>query len=100
MAGRLYDKVGPRPLLVLGLVLGALAMVWFAQLDPSSSYVGHVLPGLVVLGLGMGNIFAPGIYTVTAQGAAGFMSGPEPQQVTVEEGRVTEVTLTYDTGIR
>jgi len=43
---------------------------------------------------------APGIYTVTAQGAAGFMSGPEPQQVTVDEGRVTEVTLTYDTGIR
>ena len=43
---------------------------------------------------------APGIYTVTAQGAAGFMSGPEPQQVTVDDGRVTEVTLTYDTGIR
>ena len=26
-------KVGPRPLLVLGMTLGALAMVWFAQLD-------------------------------------------------------------------
>ena len=43
---------------------------------------------------------APGTYTVTAQGAAGFMNGPEPQQVTVEDGQVTEVTLTYDTGIR
>ncbi len=38
-------KVGPRPLLVLGMTLGALAMVWFAQLDATSSYAGHVLPG-------------------------------------------------------
>ncbi|MFL5710964.1 MAG: carboxypeptidase-like regulatory domain-containing protein [Chloroflexota bacterium] len=43
---------------------------------------------------------APGVYTVTAQGAAGFMNGPEPQQITVDDGNVTEVTLTYDTGIR
>jgi carboxypeptidase family protein len=43
---------------------------------------------------------APGQYTVTAQGAAGFMNGPEPQQVTVEDGHVTEITLSYDTGIR
>ena len=58
-------KVGPRPLLVLGMTLGALAMVWFAQLDTTSSYAGHVLPGLIVLGIGMGNIFAPGISTAT-----------------------------------
>jgi EmrB/QacA subfamily drug resistance transporter len=58
-------KFGPRPLLVAGMTLGALAMVWFAQLDTTSSYAGHVLPGLVVLGIGMGNIFAPGISTAT-----------------------------------
>ena len=37
----------------------------FAQLHTTSSYAGHVLPGLIVLGLGMGNIFAPGIATAT-----------------------------------
>ena len=58
-------KVGPRPLLVGGMTLGALAMVWFTQLDTTSSYAGHVLPGLIVLGIGMGNIFAPGISTAT-----------------------------------
>src|SRR4051794_9477528 len=58
-------KVGPRPLLVLGMTLGAAAMVWFAQLDTTSSYAGRVLPGLIVLGIGMGNIFAPGISTAT-----------------------------------
>jgi EmrB/QacA subfamily drug resistance transporter len=58
-------RVGPRPLLVLGMTLGALAMAWFAQLDTTSSYAGHVLPGLIVLGIGMGNIFAPGIASAT-----------------------------------
>jgi MFS family permease len=58
-------KVGPRPLLVLGLSLGALAMAWFAQLDVDSSYAVHVLPGLIILGVGMGNIFAPAISSAT-----------------------------------
>jgi MFS family permease len=58
-------KVGPRPLLVLGMVLGTAAMAWFAQLETDSSYVVGVLPGLVVLGVGMGNIFAPAISSAT-----------------------------------
>jgi EmrB/QacA subfamily drug resistance transporter len=62
---RFLAKTGPRPLLVLGMTLGALAMAWFAQLDADSSYAGHVLPGLVVMGIGMGNIFAPAISSAT-----------------------------------
>jgi MFS family permease len=62
---RFLAKVGPRPLLVLGMSVGAVAMAWFAQLEPDSSYVGHVLPGLLVLGFGMGNIFAPAIASAT-----------------------------------
>jgi EmrB/QacA subfamily drug resistance transporter len=62
---RFLGKVGPRPLLVLGMTLGSLAMVWFAQLETTSSYVTHVLPGLVVMGIGMGNIFAPAISSAT-----------------------------------
>jgi hypothetical protein len=42
----------------------------------------------------------PGTFTITAQGATGFMSGPEPLRVVVEAGQVTDVTLSYDTGIR
>jgi hypothetical protein len=62
---KFLPRFGPRPLLVFGMTLGALAMVWFAQLDASSSYAGHVLPGLVVMGIGMGNIFAPAISSAT-----------------------------------
>jgi len=58
-------KTGPRPLLVLGMTLGALSMVWFAQLETTSSYLTHVMPGLIVMGIGMGNIFAPAISSAT-----------------------------------
>jgi EmrB/QacA subfamily drug resistance transporter len=58
-------RVGPRRLLTLGMLLGAGAMVWLAQLTPGSSYAGHVLPALIVIGVGMGNIFAPAIATAT-----------------------------------
>jgi len=58
-------KVGPKPLLMLGTLLGAAAMAWFAQITPTSSYAGHILPGLVVMGVGMGNIFAPAIASAT-----------------------------------
>jgi predicted MFS family arabinose efflux permease len=62
---KFLPKVGPRPLLVLGMSLGAIAMVWFAQIEAGSSYAGHVLPGLLVMGVGMGNIFAPAIASAT-----------------------------------
>ena len=43
---RLLSRVGPRVLMFFGTVMGALALAWFAQLEPGSSYAGHVLPGL------------------------------------------------------
>jgi hypothetical protein len=42
----------------------------------------------------------PGVYVVDAEGSAGFMSGPEAHRVVVDAGRVTDVTLAFDTGIR
>jgi EmrB/QacA subfamily drug resistance transporter len=62
---RFLNRVGPRPLLVLGMLLGAASMVWLAQLTPDSSYAGHILPALLVMGAGMGNIFAPAIASAT-----------------------------------
>jgi MFS family permease len=40
-------------------------MFLFTRLTPSSSYAGDVLPGLLVLGVGMGCIFAPAFSTAT-----------------------------------
>ncbi|EME18276.1 MFS transporter [Rhodococcus triatomae] len=59
--GVLLPRFGPRPLITGGLVLGAAGLAVLARLEIDSSYGTHILPGLVLLGLGMGMVFAPGM---------------------------------------
>jgi EmrB/QacA subfamily drug resistance transporter len=65
-SARLLPRTGPRPLVPTGMVLSTMGMVLFTRLTLSSDYVGHVLPGLIVLGLGLGLIFSPAIASATA----------------------------------
>ena len=65
-SARLLAMVGPRPLVPTGMLLGMLGMVLFTKLTPSADYLGHVLPGLVVTGLGLGMILAPAFASATA----------------------------------
>jgi MFS family permease len=62
---RVIQRTGVKPLVLLGMALGAVAMVLFAQLTPSSSFRSAVLPGLLITGVGMGCIFAPAISAPT-----------------------------------
>jgi hypothetical protein len=48
-----------------GMALGVIAMIIFTRLTPGGAYATHVLPGLLVIGMGMGCIFAPAIGTAT-----------------------------------
>jgi EmrB/QacA subfamily drug resistance transporter len=61
----LLARVGPRPLVMTGMLLAACGMLLLTQLGEQSSYVGHILPALIVTGLGLGLIFAPSISTAT-----------------------------------
>jgi EmrB/QacA subfamily drug resistance transporter len=63
---KLVSRFGPRPVMAAGMAVGAGAMVWLAQLTPSSGYFGHVLAPLVVLGLGYGATNGPSYFTATA----------------------------------
>ncbi|MGI8750414.1 MAG: MFS transporter [Thermoleophilaceae bacterium] len=62
---RLLHRIGARWLVAVGMVLGLVAMIIFTRLEPGSSYATHVLPGLLVIGVGMGCIFAPAFGTAT-----------------------------------
>jgi EmrB/QacA subfamily drug resistance transporter len=65
-SARLLAKVGPRPLVPAGMILGMLGMILFTKLTVHADYVGNVLPGLIVTGLGLGLIFAPATASATA----------------------------------
>ncbi len=62
---KLLARVGAKILVSTGMVFGVAAMVYFTRLEPGGGYATHVLPGLVLIGFGMGNIFAPAFGTAT-----------------------------------
>jgi predicted MFS family arabinose efflux permease len=55
----LMPRVGPRPLAPTGLLLAAVGLVLLTRIGVDSSYASHVLPSLLVIGLGFGMVFAP-----------------------------------------
>ena len=59
VASNLLPRVGPRPLMIPGLLAGAAGMLWLAQLEPDSAYVTHLLPAMLVMSLGMAFVFIP-----------------------------------------
>ncbi|MGA9858251.1 MAG: MFS transporter [Solirubrobacteraceae bacterium] len=62
---RVLHRTGARPLVMAGMTLGIIAMLLFTQLTPGGDYVTHVLPGLLLTGVGMGCVFAPAFSTAT-----------------------------------
>ena len=75
---RLVTRFGARNMLVPGLVLIALALVLFAQAPVHGSYLAHVLPSMLLLGIGAGVCF-PALMNVAMSGVsprdAGLASG-------------------------
>ena len=66
IATRLLPRIGPKPLILTGQLLGAAGLLVMWRLHLGSSYAGHVLPALFIMGLGMGMIFASCFNTATS----------------------------------
>ena len=64
--GELAQRIGPRLPLTVGPLLIAGGFALLTRLDPQSTYLADVLPGLVVLGLGLSATVAPVTATVLA----------------------------------
>ena len=62
---RLLARTGPRPLVPAGMVLAALGMALLTRIGVDTGYASHVLPSLILIGLGFGLIVAPSIATAT-----------------------------------
>ncbi|WP_146202762.1 MFS transporter [Deinococcus irradiatisoli] len=57
--GALADRHGPRRLLTAGPALAGLGFIWLGNLGVGSSFWTAVLPGMLLLGLGMAVTVAP-----------------------------------------
>lgn len=61
----MLPRLGPRIVIPLGMTFGFFGIGYLSRLDAHSSYVGGVLPGLIVLGFSMGMVMAPSMNTAT-----------------------------------
>ncbi|MFG2745102.1 MFS transporter [Streptomyces chartreusis] len=63
----LGPRFGARALVPLGMILAAVGMLWLTALDTSSAYTAHVLPPLIVTGLGMGLVISTAMSQATSR---------------------------------
>jgi EmrB/QacA subfamily drug resistance transporter len=61
----LMPRVGPKPLITLGLLVNGAAMIWLTRIGVHSDYASALLGPLIVTGFGMGLIFAAAANTGT-----------------------------------
>jgi MFS family permease len=54
---QLFARVGTKPVIVLGAVLGAGGLYWLSRIPTDGSYVTDILPGLLVVAFGLGGVF-------------------------------------------
>jgi MFS family permease len=59
VAGQLVTRVGVKPVLVTGMTALTAGLLFFTQVSVGGSYVRDLLPGFLILGVGIGFSFVP-----------------------------------------
>jgi EmrB/QacA subfamily drug resistance transporter len=59
LAAQLVTRVGVKPILVIGMTALTAGLVYFTQVSVHGSYLGDLLPGFLLTGLGIGFAFVP-----------------------------------------
>jgi EmrB/QacA subfamily drug resistance transporter len=59
VAAQLVTRVGVKPVLVAGMTFLTAGVVYFTQVSVGGSYLGDLLPGFLLIGIGLGFSFVP-----------------------------------------
>jgi EmrB/QacA subfamily drug resistance transporter len=59
VVSQLLPRVGPKRLMITGLVMAVLGMLWLTQITADTSYVTHILPSELLLSIGLAGVFIP-----------------------------------------
>jgi EmrB/QacA subfamily drug resistance transporter len=62
---KVLPRTGPRPLVTAGMAMSAIAMVLLTGVGVDTAYASHVLPALVLAGVGFGLVIAPAMASAT-----------------------------------
>ena len=59
LGAQLVTRVGVKPVLVAGMTALSAGLVYFTQVSPDGSYLGDLLPGFLLIAVGLGFSFVP-----------------------------------------
>jgi EmrB/QacA subfamily drug resistance transporter len=65
VSSRILARTGPRPLVPTGMLLAALGMGLLTRIGVDTAYASHVLPSLILIGVGFGLVISPSFATAT-----------------------------------
>src|SRR6266487_3781623 len=74
ISSQLFARIGTKPVVLLGSVIGAGGLYWLSRIPVDGSYVSDILPGLVVVSIGLGGVFT-GLTTAANAGVGEDKAG-------------------------
>jgi MFS family permease len=98
IAPRLIKRIGYKPLLIVAPLVSAVGLFLLGHIPVQGSYYAHVLPGLLVMGAGLGFTFVSLLIAATS-GVAGHLSGLASGLVNTSQQMGGSLGLAILTGI-
>jgi EmrB/QacA subfamily drug resistance transporter len=80
VAAQLVNRVGVKPVLVAGMAFLSIGLLYFTQVSVGGSYLGDLLPGFLLIAIGMGFSFVP--ISIAA------LAGVEPAEAGLASGLI------------
>jgi predicted MFS family arabinose efflux permease len=84
IASQLFARTGTRPIIVAGALLGAGGVFWLSRIPVHGSYMGDLLPGLVIMSAGLGFVFV-GVTTAAQAGVPPDKAGLAAALITTSQ---------------
>ncbi len=74
IASQLLPKLGPKPLMIFGLICSSVGLLMLTRITPETSYFTHVLPYMVIMSSGLAFVFIP-VSSTALHGVGGQDAG-------------------------
>jgi EmrB/QacA subfamily drug resistance transporter len=74
ISSQLFARIGTKPVILVGAVTAAGGLYWLSRIPVDGSYVSDILPGLLVVSIGLGGVFT-GVTTAANAGVGEDRAG-------------------------
>jgi EmrB/QacA subfamily drug resistance transporter len=74
ISSQLFARIGTKPVVLAGSLIGAGGLYWLSRIPVDGSYVSDILPGLLVVSIGLGGVFT-GLTTAANAGVGEDKAG-------------------------